>query len=322
MHRFKFLVVCFLLLQFANRAMAWSVAGHMATASIAYRVLKKDSPGTIPKMIAILKATPRYEEKWKAEIEQLGGDVDPDEYLFMMSARWADDVRRNFRYYPNGGTEAMQHYINLPFKPEGQPDSVAAPEPPDVNIRTAYPIWLEKFKNTEAPEKRAIAACWVMHLIGDAHQPLHSVSLFTEKFQVEDKGVQVGDRGGTRFYVRPRNKAVGLHSIWDGLITEDSKYRENRNVVIKLMSNPKHAQAKFAGEVTILSIQDWILESHALAREKAYMFEGKLLEGSTEKTEAPRLPSGYFAVVEPVAKRRGVLAGYRMAAVLQDALGK
>ena len=88
------------------------------------------------------------------------------------------------------------------------------------------------------------------------------------------------------------------------------------------MSNPKHAQAKFAGEVTILSIQDWILESHALAREKAYMFEGKLLEGSTEKTEAPRLPSGYFAVVEPVAKRRGVLAGSRMAAVRQEALGK
>ena len=322
MSRLKWLLIPLVALCSASNAMAWSVAGHMATGAIAYRVLKKDSPGTIPKMIAILKATPRYEEKWKAEIEKLGQDVDADEYLFMVSARWADDVRRDRRYYPNGGTESMRHYINKPFKPDGQPATVEAPEPPDVNIVSAYPLYLDQFKNNTDPEKRAIAACWVMHLIGDAHQPLHSVSLYTEKFQIVDHGRQVGDRGGTRFFVRSRAnvKGVGLHTIWDGLITENSKYRENCNSVIKLMADPEHAADKFSSEIPVLGIQDWIIESHALAREKAYTFAGKLIDGGTDKESAGVLPKGYFGAAEPVAKRRGVLAGYRMAAVLKEVL--
>jgi hypothetical protein len=36
-----------------------------------------------------------------------------------------------------------------------------------------------------------------MHLVGDAHQPLHAVSLYTEKHQLVDQGRLVGDRGGT-----------------------------------------------------------------------------------------------------------------------------
>jgi len=88
-----------------------------------------------------------------------------------------------------------------------------------------------------------------------------------------------------------------------------------------LMSAPEHVADKFSSEVAVLGVQDWIIESHTLAREKAYTFNGKLLNGGTSKQSAELLPDGYFAAVEPVAKRRGVLAGYRMAAVLKEALG-
>jgi hypothetical protein len=63
--------------------------------------------------------------------------------------------------------------------------------------------------------KRAVALCWVCHLVGDGHQPLHTVKLLTTQFPAPE-----GDRGGTRFYIRVREGArtISLHTFWDDLI--------------------------------------------------------------------------------------------------------
>src|SRR5262245_46972007 len=53
--------------------------------------------------------------------------------LFMQAARWADDIRANDKQHHRGAW----HYINWPFKPEGQPVNVEIKEPEPVNILTA-----------------------------------------------------------------------------------------------------------------------------------------------------------------------------------------
>jgi len=49
------------------------------------------------------------------------------------AARWPDDTRIRDKAH----NRPPWHYINLPFKPEGQPDSVQTREPEPVNILTA-----------------------------------------------------------------------------------------------------------------------------------------------------------------------------------------
>src|SRR5437899_1519651 len=78
---------------------AWNQAGHMTHAAIAFAVLKKESPGTIEKVVALLKKHPHYEESWARRIRELEEkkpgvtQEEKDLYLFMQAARWADDIR-------------------------------------------------------------------------------------------------------------------------------------------------------------------------------------------------------------------------------------
>lgn len=48
---------------------------------------------------------------------------------------------------------------------------------------------------------------FLVHLVGDIHQPLHSVSLWNHQFPN-------GDQGGNRFIVSFQNM-TNLHAVWD-----------------------------------------------------------------------------------------------------------
>ena len=54
---------------------------------------------------------------------------------------------------------------------------------------------------TAAGEDRAVAACWLFHLVGDIHQPLHNASYF-----LSDKSFLTGDLGGNRFGIKAHGK--------------------------------------------------------------------------------------------------------------------
>jgi len=95
-------------------ALAWNKAGHMVTGAIAYDVLKKDSPDTIAKVVALLQKHPDYQARWARQIEDRD-EADRDVYLFMLATRWSDDVRGKAKY-----DRPAWHYVNLPFKPEGR----------------------------------------------------------------------------------------------------------------------------------------------------------------------------------------------------------
>ena len=60
-------------------------------------------------------------------------EPDRDEMLFMLAARWADDIRTRDK----AESRLPWHYIDFPFKPEGEPASIQAMQPPQDNILTA-----------------------------------------------------------------------------------------------------------------------------------------------------------------------------------------
>jgi hypothetical protein len=292
---------------------AWNKAGHMVSGAVAYDVLKQDSPATVGKVVALLKKHPHYATKFAQHLEEPGLSVaEQEQRLFMMAARWADDIRGDDEY-----DRPAWHYVNFPYKPAGQPASVQTKPPnQDENILRAFEVNLGILKSADASdEKKAVALCWVFHLVGDVHQPLHVTSLFTTDFPT-------GDRGGTRFYIRVRegNAAINLHQFWDDLIIGSDRFTGIKNRAVLLRLRPDLARANL-GELAEKKFVRWAaVESLNLTKDVVY--RGGRLEGSPTKTTAPLLPEDYPRTVKPIAERRIVLAGYRLAALMAEVFAR
>jgi S1/P1 Nuclease len=105
-------------------ASAWNIPGHTLSAAIAYQVLQQENRQTIEKAKAVLEKHPWYANQWQARLQDVPV-ADRDLMLFMQAARWPDDIRTRDKQYDR----RPWHYINLPFKPEGQRASVQIREP-------------------------------------------------------------------------------------------------------------------------------------------------------------------------------------------------
>ncbi len=293
-------------------AQAWNKAGHMVTGAIAYDTLKKENPKALEKVLALLKQHPQYDKMWAKQLEKIAPE-DRDQALFMLAARWPDDIRDDPEY-----NHSDWHYTDLPFKPAGQPDSVKTEDPPDPNIQTAYRqnVDVLEQKNSTTAEK-AVALCWIFHLTGDVHQPLHTVSLFTTEYPGPK-----GDQGGTKMFIRakPDAEPISMHKFWDDLITGTEDTRDVKKVAIELRTQYPHALLdKQPTSVTPNDFPKWIQESFQSA--KADVYRQGQFTGSPIRDNAPALPDGYIKQVQPVAQRRATLAGYRLADVLGNVVG-
>jgi S1/P1 Nuclease len=155
-------------------ASAWNIPGHMLSAAITYQILLQENPQTIEKVNAVLEKHPWYANQWQARLQDVPV-TERDLVLFMQASRSADDIRTQDK----AQNRPSWHYINLPFKPEGQPTSVQIRDPEPVNILTAMAENESVVKNEGDGDRKAIALAWLFHLVGDIHQPLHTTQLFT-----------------------------------------------------------------------------------------------------------------------------------------------
>jgi hypothetical protein len=98
--------VC-VLFSFPSPALAWNSTGHMVSGAIAYSELKKNDPQAETTVIAILKENPEFERLWQSQLTKVDAS-ERERFLFMLAARWSDDIRRNNRYH-----HSKWHYIKL-----------------------------------------------------------------------------------------------------------------------------------------------------------------------------------------------------------------
>ena len=180
--------------------------------------------------------------------------------LFMLAARWADDVRTQDREQ----NRSPWHYINLPFKPDGQPASVQAKPPQTVNILTALAENERIAKTDTDAARKAIALTWLFHLVGDIHQPLHAAQVFTTDYPK-------GDQGGNQICVRQSltRNARDLHGFWDGVVTSRSTVAELRNEATTLRNRPEFARNQLT-ELATSDFESWADESFEIATKISY----------------------------------------------------
>ena len=275
------------------RADAWSGAGHQVIAAEAYRAL---SPALQKKVVQVLAAHPRY-AAWK---EAASGDTRSDEFgieIFMRASTWADEIRRHESQY----NHPRWHFIDYPLTPPKFP--LLPDASPDDDVLYAIQRCEQTLSGRKAsPEERAVYLAWLIHLIGDLHQPLHCASLF-------DAGHPKGDKGGNDFFVKPGERGITLHAFWDELLGTSGKPRAHLNYAIAIQAD--HPRKSLKRLKKARTPKDWSLESRSVAIESVYL-RGKL-QGGLDPQDAPDLPAGYAQAAKAAAETQAALAGYRLA---------
>jgi hypothetical protein len=269
-------------------------------------------------------------------------------WLFAYAATWPDAARGQPAY-----EHGTWHYVNLPLELRGAtlvscrearrelPASerrIAAIDaergargeprsPAGDSILAALPANQRILADAAAPrDARALALSWVLHLVGDAHQPLHGVALFTSRRFV------TGDRGGNDILLRERGS---LHRVWDGLLGDDTSPPALDAALIELRRDRARWRAASVA-ATQLTVDRWIDEGCELARSAVYVpavlsavnrFEreppasaaapgGRTPPPAAGKPELSLRPAYHRHAVEQ-ARERAVRAALRLAAMLR-----
>ena len=205
------------------------------------------------------------------------------------ASTWADE---NSRAIPGS---AGWHFVNVPLNAERY-------SPRDCHNNCVVSR-LEEFRRVladpRAPrDRKRMALRFVIHLVVDAHQPLH----------VGDNR----DRGGNAVQVQFfRDDYTNLHQVWDsGLLREG--YRGERDLVDHLIEMARSPQARDWPKGTV---EDWVSEGLEVARH-AYQIPGsrQFVRSGT------RLGRDYQEANLPLAARRLAQSGVRLSEVLNEAL--
>lgn len=235
----------------ASPALAWGKTGHRVTASIADKHLSGLARAHVREILGF--ETLAEASNWPDEMRS-----DPDPFWQKTSSPW--------HYVTVGGIT----YDHAP--PEG--DALGA-------LFFFRGLVLDP---KTSPEHRQLALRFIVHIVGDLHQPLHNG--------------RPGDRGGNDVKLKWFGRDTNLHAIWDSALVDETgysftelterldRYTRSADVIAWWNGNPR----------------DWIAESVQI-RERIYPAETEL-------------GYGYIYRHTPTVELRLKQAGVRLAAFL------
>jgi hypothetical protein len=216
-----------------------------------------------------------------AAVSLLGGQSLGD------ASSWADSIRGSRR------ATGPLHYVNLPAgELAWHPERYCRNGDCVVGAVERYQAVLAN--RSAPPAERAEALRFVMHFVGDLHQPLH----------VGDRG----DRGGNDVSVTWRDRKTNLHAVWDTDLlrawapSEGNYLRTLRRRVARM--SPEQRKQAASG-----SIAGWAMDGNATSGEVAY----HLPPGNVLGPE-------YLRSAGPVMDLAIINAGLRLARLLNQAL--
>jgi hypothetical protein len=307
-----------------GQARAWNSTGHMAIALLAWRQL---DPSQRQAAHQLLRAHPHYVRYLAQHRPE---EAAADEWAFLRAATWPDWVRGSREHHEHDLKpfhHATWHYINLPFVAPGETGAFSAAEltPGSPNIVTVLNETCAALGGRQADDQqRAIRFCWLLHLVGDIHQPLHCASLVSRRYPPP-----YGDEGGNRLAITPHKRPESLHTYWDRLLGANAHYRALDQLVKRIGSTAKNHRDLAERLSAHTTVQSWADEGLLAAIEFAYL-EGHLPivdyreveRGDISESEVPVLPAGYASEAREIARLQAALAGQRLAAILNQIVPK
>lgn len=239
---------------------------------------------------------------------------------FVESAVWADKTMK----YENK-MMFNWHFINTPLNKS----IISMPKLTNNDIKgTAIDIlnnalynlntWTaEEKQNLNLQYEKSFYLRYLIHVIGDIHQPLHSCTWF-------DKVFPQGDKGGNDLKVNNKNlnnnQIKNLHSLWDSVFlqinsgykfplsyeSKESNYLDSVNIMKKY---PKSDLTSFLNKKNHM---EWVEESWKLCKDHVYNDLHYLNNTYVDISES------YIKNNQDIAVRQLAIAGYRLSNTLYD----
>jgi hypothetical protein len=309
------LVVSFFAALAVPSAAAFGCKGHEVVAFIAEDHLDPQARAMVTEILATAPIN--------AELRRYCGDSGLD--AFVDASTWADD-ERSVRPETAGW-----HYIDIPRRaPQG--DIMQYCPPSTGCIVTAIAAQLIVLRNQAAsPRERADALRFIIHLVGDLHQPLHTTTN-------DDRGgncvpVAYFDRAPQETNPEKEDYRPNLHGVWDtNIIERFAQGRPSRQVASELEEKFKTQIAAWESEK--VAVHAWVFESHQVAEDVVY---GRLpTQVAVEKPQEvnscsdddhigtrmlklhEQIGEDYEIAAETVAQTQLAKAGARLAALLNS----
>ncbi|HKR64748.1 MAG TPA: S1/P1 nuclease [Thermoanaerobaculia bacterium] len=265
-----------LLLLCPLHAFAWGPKGHAVVAELAERGL---SPGVAAQVRDLMFAAPLRD-----------------------NASLPDDWRGQETRGERAGDTGALHYSNIPN------DKATFDRTRDCAQDQCVVAGIEKYvailkDKTQPKDKRREALIFVVHFVGDIHQPLHAAGGLVPN---EQTGALEPDQGGNKVKVRYLGAESNLHTVWDSMLIEwgPETIDEYVDHLLKYELRGRPIEELQRGTPV-----DWINESHYAAVHDGYAIGNG------------RLGSDYAQRNIGIIYERLLRGGLRLRKLLEDTLG-
>lgn len=289
----------------ATPAMAWTRPGHMVSAAIAYDELMASDPDVVRQVLAIIAAHPDR-GPFEVAVGRDNGEA-RNRNLFLEIARWPDDIRGGIWDHPTW------HYFARPVIDQAAPPPATAKPSAHGEAYEAFALNVAVARDPLAPiADRAVALCWIFHILGDIHQPFHNAERFGAAWPD-------GDSLGAKVFVKDpeTGEPIALHWLWDDSINRSPATADAFRKARELVAH--YPRADFARQLdSARTIEQWSDESYGLARTLAYREDAPR---TSDKAAAGPAAESYLRDMAPAAQARLTLAGYRLADLLRVIFG-
>jgi hypothetical protein len=287
----------------------------MAVACIAYRRL---TPATRARANDLLRRNPYYSE-WERTIPAAASAPQKDLWIFMLAATWPDQIKAHHSGYvddgidhgmrPDGKSSSQNtgyvdnlrhrywHFVVKPFTRDGSP----LPPIPAPNAQDRIHVFREVIASaTQSDDLKSYDLTWLLHLVGDVHQPLHVATRVST-------ALPDGDQNGSLVRLCPAPCKHELRAFWNTILGPETTVTSAAALATTLPKAP-------AAEAAVLDEALWIQGSFELAQTDVYT--SPIGAGAGPFVTTP----GYRANAESVARKQIALAGARLANVLNAEL--
>lgn len=248
--------------------LAWGCEGHRIIGDITEQFLEPETARQVRALLAIENVTTL-------------ADV----------STWADQIRLQ------RPETRPWHYVNIPIHPRADESTgydAARDCPGDACVVAKIEQFERLLTDRQAPDRQRLEALkYLVHFIGDVHQPLHASN---------DQ-----DRGGNDVLVTFAGRTTNLHAVWDSGIIEPAVKGDERGYAMQLTRHISQANLGAWSEGDAIS---WANEAHAIAASGVY---GELQHDGI-------LPDSYQAQALPIVNQQPERAGVRLAMVLNTCL--
>ena len=328
--RLLLLIILITSLLLPSTTFAWDSVGHRLSAAVVVSFLSDEKREALAE---ILRAHPRFEEDFLNQIPDFvdqNNEMQLQTWVLGQAAYWPDIARgipspdrARFNHptwhYTDGAwirgaaqTQGNSYVGVSPFDTiQGEAASSIRAERQVHNVVTAIDYNARLLADsTQDLADRAVALCWILHLMGDIHQPLHTGSLFSQTV------LEVGDAGGNRISTNPHRN---LHAAWDGALRDDGI---NASLPLVLESVAGFTNSELQNSESDWTL--WMAESREILLSIVYTEEMKNAiraadsDGTDLKDQS--LSAEYIVGMKNVSRQRLGLAGLRMAIFFEKEL--